>query len=47
MRLSEQQVQSITLIFQKVFSKGELVLFGSRVDDKKKAEILTCSLSLA
>ena len=36
MRLSDQQVQSIVSTFQKVFSEGEIVLFGSRVDDTQK-----------
>jgi predicted nucleotidyltransferase len=29
-------VQSIIKVFQKVFSEGEIVLFGSRIDDNQK-----------
>lgn len=36
MRVTPEQVESIKLVFTKVFQKGELFLFGSRVDDQKK-----------
>jgi len=36
MRLSQAQVQAIEQVFQMVFSHGEVILFGSRVDDQKK-----------
>jgi len=36
MRLSKQEVQAIQTNFKKFFNEGEIYLFGSRVDDKKK-----------
>ena len=36
MRLSISQIESIQKIFQDIFKKGEIYLFGSRVDDTKK-----------
>jgi len=36
MRLSQTQIDVIVQVFQHVFSHGELVLFGSRVDDQRK-----------
>jgi len=36
MRLSQAQIDAIVQVFQHVFSHGELVLFGSRVDDQRK-----------
>jgi len=36
MRLSQFQIESIQKIFQDIFKKGEIYLFGSRVDDTKK-----------
>lgn len=36
MRLSQTQIDAIVQVFQHVFSHGELLLFGSRVDDQKK-----------
>jgi len=36
MRLTPQQRQYIIDTFLEVFEKGEIRLFGSRVDDKKK-----------
>lgn len=36
MRLNQEQRTAIEVVFKKVFSHGELVLFGSRVDDAKK-----------
>ena len=36
MRLSSGQISAIRQAFQQVFGKGEVVLFGSRLDDTKK-----------
>jgi len=36
MRLSQAQVHAIEQVFQTVFLHGEVILFGSRVDDQKK-----------
>lgn len=36
MRLSQVQIDAIAQVFQQVFLHGEVVLFGSRVDDQKK-----------
>ncbi|BCN92744.1 hypothetical protein THMIRHAM_05290 [Thiomicrorhabdus immobilis] len=36
MRLSPEQIQAIRSSFINVFCKGEVILFGSRVDDNKK-----------
>ncbi|RLA07944.1 MAG: nucleotidyltransferase domain-containing protein [Gammaproteobacteria bacterium] len=36
MRLNKQYVQVIKKSFNDVFQKGEIYLFGSRVDDSKK-----------
>jgi len=36
MRLSQAQVQAIEQVFKTVFLHGEVILFGSRVDDQKK-----------
>ena len=36
MRLKESELNNIKDIFLKVFGKGELYLFGCRVDDSKK-----------
>ena len=36
MRLSPEQIEAIKETFNKVFTKGEITLFGSRVDDSKK-----------
>lgn len=36
MRLSSKQIEAIKETFIQVFCKGEVMLFGSRVDDSKK-----------
>ncbi|MDX8378179.1 MAG: nucleotidyltransferase domain-containing protein [Mariprofundales bacterium] len=36
MRLNQVQVDAIEQVFQTVFLHGEVILFGSRVDDQKK-----------
>jgi predicted nucleotidyltransferase len=36
MRLSQFQIESIKKVFQDIFQKGEIYLFGSRVDNTKK-----------
>jgi len=36
MRLNEAQIRAIEEVFQTVFFHGEVILFGSRVDDQKK-----------
>lgn len=36
MRLTSEQQQAIKSAFEKVFGHGEVVLFGSRVDDEQK-----------
>jgi len=36
MRLSQFQIESIQKVFQDIFQKGEIYLFGSRVDNTKK-----------
>ena len=36
MRLNQRQIQAIEQVFKMVFSHGEVVLFGSRVDDQRK-----------
>ena len=36
MRLRDSEIEAIKSVFNEVFKKGEIYLFGSRVDDKKK-----------
>ena len=36
MRINKLQRQAIQSVFQSVFGEGEVVLFGSRVDNNKK-----------
>ncbi len=36
MRLSDNDLKSIKSVFKEVFKKGEIYLFGSRVDDNLK-----------
>lgn len=36
MRLSQAYIHAIEQVFQAVFLHGEVILFGSRVDDQKK-----------
>lgn len=36
MRLNQTQIHAIEQVFQMVFSHGEVILFGSRVDDQRK-----------
>jgi len=36
MRLTQAQIHAIEEVFQRVFLHGNVVLFGSRVDDQKK-----------
>jgi len=36
MRLNQSQHQAIERVFEIVFLHGEVILFGSRVDDQKK-----------
>jgi len=36
MRLKEFEIQAIKEAFDNVFEKGEVILFGSRIDDNKK-----------
>jgi len=36
MRLTQKEVEAITLTFQEVFNSGKIYLFGSRVDNSKK-----------
>ena len=36
MRLTKQEIKSIKDIFQEVFQRGEIYLFGSRVDDNQR-----------
>ena len=36
MRLNDKYIMTIKNSFQEVFGKGEIYLFGSRVDDSKK-----------
>ena len=36
MRLNQEQLHAIKTSFKDVFGRGELTLFGSRVDDLKK-----------
>jgi len=36
MRLSEKEIKAIKEMFIKHFKKGEIYLFGSRIDDNKK-----------
>jgi predicted nucleotidyltransferase len=36
MRLKEFEIEAIKKSFDEVFNKGEVILFGSRVDDNKR-----------
>jgi predicted nucleotidyltransferase len=36
MRLSEHTKTSIIAVFEQIFQKGDIYLFGSRVDDQQK-----------
>ena len=36
MRLSKDEVKAIKKAFKEIFGKGEIYLFGSRVDDTKR-----------
>jgi predicted nucleotidyltransferase len=36
MRLNDKEIKAITESFREIFNSGELYLFGSRTDDKKK-----------
>ncbi len=40
MRLTQKQRASIKDTFLEIFKNGEIYLFGSRVDDMKKLELL-------
>ncbi|NPA11092.1 MAG: nucleotidyltransferase domain-containing protein [Epsilonproteobacteria bacterium] len=36
MRLKDTEIEAIKSVFNEVFGKGEIYLFGSRVDDNKR-----------
>ena len=36
MRLTKQEIEAIQSTFKEVFKKGDIYLFGSRVDDTKR-----------
>ncbi len=43
MRLTYKEQSAIVHAFNETFNSGKIYLFGSRVDDKKRAAILICT----